>query len=84
MLFMGDSEGYLKVFEIGFGGNAKSNTANTKEIEFVEIMLMKLHDEKINNICLNEKANLALTCSNDGFVKMLNLYSRKFFINHIE
>ena len=79
MLFMGDSEGYLKVFEIGFGGNTKSNTANTKEIEFVEIMLMKLHDEKINNICLNEKANLALTCSNDGFVKMLNLYSRISF-----
>ncbi len=84
MLYLGDNEGYLKVFEISFGQNANSNTTNTKEIEFIEISLMKIHDQKINNICLNEKANLALTCSNDGFVKILNLYSRIFFIIILE
>ena len=78
MLYMGDNEGYLKVFEINFGQNAQSNTANTKEIEFIEISLMKIHDQKINSICLNEKANLAVTCSNDGFVKIVNLYSRTY------
>lgn len=78
MLYMGDNEGYLKVFEISFGTNTKSNTVNTKEIEFIEISLMKIHDEKINCISLNEKANLAATCSNDGFIKILNLYSRNY------
>lgn len=39
---------------------------------------MKLHDNKINYIHLNEKANLALTCSNDGYVKLINLYSRNY------
>ena len=80
MLYIADNEGYLKVFEIGFSAGGKSNTPNTKEVEFLEINFIKLHDSKINGICLNEKANLAATCSNDGFIKLVNLYSRTFFL----
>lgn len=79
MLYMADNEGYLKVFEIVFSSGTKTNTQNTKEIEFIEINYIKLHDSKINCLCLNEKANLAATCSNDGFIKLINLYSRNYF-----
>ena len=30
MLYMGDNEGYLKVFEIVFSSGTKTNTPNTK------------------------------------------------------
>jgi hypothetical protein len=40
---------------------------------------MKIHDSKINHISHNGKANLFATCSFDGYVKLFNLYSRKFY-----
>lgn len=63
MLYLGDNEGYLKVYELGFGPLSKSNSASVKEIEFIEIKSIKMHDRKIKSICLNEKGNLAATCS---------------------
>lgn len=63
MLYLADNEGYLKVYELVFNPLGKSNSTSTKEIEFIEINSIKIHDSKVNTICLNEKANLVATCS---------------------
>lgn len=47
-----------------------------KEVQLSERFHAQAHESKINSISINRPANLFLTASRDGSIKMFNLYSR--------
>ena len=46
------------------------------QVDFEAIGTIKAHDSRINDVSVNEKANLLCCCSEDGTVSLFNLYSR--------
>ena len=66
-LYVGDSEGVVGVYKL---------IISQEHLEFSEIRKFQAHQGRINNIYLQNSANLMLTSSEDGRLKLYNLYSR--------
>lgn len=75
-LYVGDSRGKLGVYKL----HIVHPFSPAKELELTEKFYQQAHDLKINNISINKSANLFLTASQDGTVKMFNLYSRRILL----
>jgi hypothetical protein len=54
MLLLGDSSGVVLIYRL---------TISPKQLEFEEIRCIRAHDGKINELTINEKANLFCVCS---------------------
>lgn len=65
--YVGDSAGNLGVYEFSY---------TKKDVLLTEIFFDKIHALRINSITCNHKANLFITASEDGAIKIFNLYSR--------
>ena len=53
-------------------------TISSRQIDFEQISTIKAHDSKINDLVINENANLVISCSEDGTLSLFNCYSGKF------